>query len=70
MPLALTNVRFRGQSGHDANGPLRRLMTKSGSRGLAGPGGDECQFTGATPSAGFAGPHVRSDVRLWHQGQL
>jgi hypothetical protein len=45
------------------------LMTQSGSRGLAGPRGDECLFTGTTSSAGFAGPHVRSDVRLGHQGQ-
>jgi hypothetical protein len=27
---ALTNVRFWGQSGHEANGPLCRLMTQSG----------------------------------------
>jgi hypothetical protein len=30
MLSALTNVRFWGQSGHDANGPLCRLMTHSG----------------------------------------
>ena len=27
---ALTNVRYWGQSGHDANGPLCRLMTQNG----------------------------------------
>jgi hypothetical protein len=29
VPHAPTNVRYRGQSGHDANGPLCRLMTQS-----------------------------------------
>ena len=32
---ALTNVRFWGQSGHDLNGPLYRLMTQSGRSNLA-----------------------------------
>jgi hypothetical protein len=30
IPPALTNVGYRGQSGHDAKGPLCRLMTQSG----------------------------------------
>jgi hypothetical protein len=30
IPPALTNVRYWGQSRHDANGPLCRLMTQSG----------------------------------------
>jgi hypothetical protein len=30
IPPALTNVRYGGKSGHDANGPLCRRMTLSG----------------------------------------
>ena len=30
IPPALTNVRYGGKSGHDANGPLCRLMTYCG----------------------------------------
>ena len=32
VPIALTNVCFGGKNGHDANGPLCRLMTQSGHR--------------------------------------
>ena len=32
IPPALTNVHYRGKSGHDANGPSCRLMTQSGHR--------------------------------------
>ena len=35
MLNALTNVRFLGQSGHDANGPLCRLMTHNGPSSAA-----------------------------------
>ena len=34
IPPAQTNVRYGGKSGHDANGPLCRLMTQSGHRCL------------------------------------
>ena len=35
VQTALMNVRFEGNNGHDANGPLCRLMTQSGLSGSA-----------------------------------
>ena len=56
IPPALTNVRYGGKSGHDANGPLCRLMTY-------------CGHWRSNISVGVALIYLHAHVRLFIQTQ-